>query len=241
MAATTRWKELTIVGTSTKSEPSPKTITVYGRLSFPTWTAQEAYDRNLKGDYPSKDVASAKPDFQLLLHEAQWEKLHKHMTEVFLPYCAEQEAKGEKRDALTQAEVQQLIDGLNGDLSAQTFNTPVKGVSEKSAEFAPEAVATLKCIGTAGGDIELKAIVQDETELAVPDPDLLSFPVILPINKTTHQMYPGANVAATLNLYAYHNGRHPGFSAGVTTAVFKSDNERFGGSVGVDEDEMFLD
>ena len=220
---------------------SPKTVTVYGRLSFPTWTAQEAYDRNMKGSYPTKDVASSSPDFQLLLNDTQWEKFMKHATEVFLPYCIEQEQKGEKRDALTTGEVAQLSDGLRGDLASQIFNSPVKVVSDKSAEFAPEALATLKCIGPKGGDVELKAIVNDESELAVPDPDLVSFPTILPLNKTVHQFYPGCNVAATLNLYAYHNGKHPGFSAGVTTAVFKSDNERFGGSVAIDEDEMFLD
>jgi hypothetical protein len=220
---------------------SPKAVTLWGRLSFPTWTAQEAYDRNLKGNYPSKDVASASPDFQLLLNDVQWAKFLKHATEVFLPYCAEQNKKGEKKDALEDREVKMLIDAITGDLSDQLVNTPVKAVSEKSAELAPEAVATLKCIGPKGGDIELKAIVNGEDELSVPDPDLLQFPVILPINKSVHQMYPGCNVAATLNLYAYRNGKNPGFSAGVSVAVFKSDNDRFGGSVSVDEDEMFLD
>lgn len=220
---------------------SPKAVTLWGRLSFPTWTAQESYDRNLKGSYPSKDVASASPDFQLLLNDVQWAKFLKHATEVFLPYCAEQHKKGEKKDALEDREVKMLIDAITGDLSDQLVNTPVKAVSEKSAELAPEAVATLKCIGPKGGDIELKAIVNGEDELSVPDPDLIQFPVIVPINKSVHQMYPGCNVAATLNLYAYRNGKNPGFSAGVSVAVFKGDNDRFGGSVSVDEDEMFLD
>lgn len=220
---------------------NPKAVTIWGRLSFPCWTAQEAYDRNLKGTYPSKDVASASPDFQLLVNDVQWERFLKHATDVFLPYCVEQEAKGEKRDNLTQVEATALADGLIGDLSAQMYNTPAKAVSDKSAELAPEAVATIKCIGPKGGEIELKAIVNGESELAVPDPDILSFPLILPINKTAHQMYAGANVAVTLNLYAYHNGKHPGFSAGCNVAVFKGDNDRFGGGVSVDEDAMFLD
>lgn len=219
----------------------PKQVTIWGRLSFPTWTAQEAYDRNLRGQFPSKDVASASPDFQLLVDDAQWGKLLKHINDVFLPYCVEQNSKGEKRDELTPDEVQMLRDGINGDLAKQMCNTPAKAVSEKSAEFAPEAVATIKCIGPKGGNITLKAIANNEGELAVPDPDLLSFPVILPIERTVHQMYPGANVAATLNLYAYRNGKLPGFSAGVSAAVFKADNDRFGGSVDVDEAEMFLD
>jgi hypothetical protein len=220
---------------------SPKNVTLWGRLSFPTWTAEEAYNRNLKGSYPSKDVASASPDFQLLLNDAQWQKFLKHATEVFLPYCAEQHTKGENKDALEPREVQLLIDGITGDLSAQIYNTPVKPVSDKSADLAPEAVATLKCIGPKGGVIEQKAIVNSEDELAVPDPDLLQFPVILPVNKTVHELYAGSNVAVTLNLYSYRNGKLPGFSAGVNAAVFKSDNDRFGGGVTIDEDEIFLD
>ena len=67
------------------------------------------------------------------------------------------------------------------DLENQTFNTPAKPVHEKTAELAPEAVATIKVIGPKGGDIEQKAIVHDEDELAVPDPDLIAFPVVRPI------------------------------------------------------------
>lgn len=219
---------------------SPKTVTIYGRLSFPSWTAKEAYDLSQKGQYPAKDVASAAPAFMLLVSQAQWEKFHNHVVNVFLPYCLEQHNKGEKKDALDPKEVKALVDGLS-DLPNQLYNTPAKVVHEKSAELAPDAVATIKAIGPKGGDIELKAIVNSEAELSVPDPDLIQFPAVRPINATVHQMYPGAYVAATLNLYAYHNGKHPGFSAGVSTAVFKMDGERFGGSVAVDEDAIFLD
>lgn len=219
---------------------SPKTVTIYGRLSFPCWTAQEAYDRNQKGTYPTADVASSSPDFQLLVSKTQWDVFLVHAKDVFLPYCISQHDKGEKKDSLDAKEVAALAAGLD-DLSNQVYNTPAKPVSEKSAELAPEAVATIKCIGPKGGDIELKAIVKNETELSVPDPDLISFPAVRPIGATVHSMYPGAYVAATLNLYAYHNGKHPGFSAGVTTAVFKMDGDRFGGSVAVDEDAIFLD
>lgn len=222
----------------------PKTVTIWGRISFPTFTAQEAYDRNLKGQYPSKDVASAAPDFTLLVTQAQWDLFHKKVVDEFLPYCADQHKKGEKKDALDPNEVRQLIAGLE-DLPNQIFNTPAKPVHEKTAGLAPEAVAAIKCIGPKGGDIQIKAIVSDESQLAVPDPDLLVSPdnkKVLPIGNTKFSMYPGAYVAATLNLYAYHNGKHPGFSAGVTTAVYKMDGgERFGGSVDVDEDAIFLD
>jgi hypothetical protein len=219
---------------------SPKTFTISGRLSFPSWTAQEAYDLSQRGQYPAKDVASAQPHFSMLVNQTQWAKFLKHVTDVFLPYCAEQFAKGEKKDALSPAEVKQLLDGLN-DLPNQVYNTPAKAVSEKSAELAPDAVATIKAIGPKGGDIDQKAIVNSDKELSVPDPDLLSFPAVRPIHVTVHQLYAGATVAATLNLYAYHNGKHPGFSAGVTTCVFKMDGDRFGGSIAVDEDEIFLD
>lgn len=219
---------------------APKRVTIYGRLSFPTFTADEAFARSQRGSYPAADVASAAPDFTLLLEQPQWEKFFKHATEVFLPYCAEQHKAGEKRDSLDAKEVKQLIAGLE-DLPNQVFNSPAKPVHEKTAPLMPEAVAGIKCIGGKGTDITLQAVVNSEDELAVPDPDLIQFPVLKPISATVHQMYPGAYVAATLNLYSYHNGKHPGFSAGVNTAVFKADAERFGGSISVDTDEIFLD
>lgn len=217
-----------------------KTVTIYGRLSFPSFTAKEAFDLSQKGSYPAADVASASPSFMLLVNDTQWTKFYKHATEVFLPYCAEQHKKGEKRDALDPKEVVALKACLD-DLANATLNTPAKPVHEKSAPLAPEAVATIKVIGTKGVDMDIKAIVNDESELSVPDPDILSFPIVKPIGQTVHQMYPGALVAVTLNLYAYHNGKHPGFSAGGNTPVFKANAERFGGSVDVDEDAIFLD
>ena len=220
---------------------NPKTVTIYGRLSFPTFTAKEAYDRSQKGSYPAADIASASPDFQMLVDQAQLDKLMKHVELEFFPYCIAQGAAGEKRDVLDSAEVKKLLAGLQGDLSDQTFNTPVKAVHEKTAPLAPEAVAAVKVIGSKGTDMELKAIVNSEDELAVPDPDLLQFPVIKPLSATVHSLYPGCYVAATLNLYAYHNGKHPGFSAGANVAIFKADGDRFGGGVAIDEDEIFLD
>jgi hypothetical protein len=219
---------------------SEKQITLGGRLSFPQFTAKEAYDNSQKGSYPAADVASAAPNFMLLLNDTQWTKFKKHALEVFLPYCEEQFKKGEKRDALSPADVKKLVVALE-DIENATVNTPAKVVSEKTLELAPETAGAIKCIGGKGTDIELKAIVNDESELSVPDPDILTYPVIKPIGATTHQMYAGCNVAATLNLYSYMNGKNPGFSAGVSVAVFKSDNERFGGSVGVDLDEIFMD
>lgn len=225
---------------STK-EKNPKVVTIYGRLSFPTFTADEAFARSQKGQYPAKSVAEAAPDFQLLLEQPQLDKLVNHIKDSFFPYCLEQSVKGEKRDVLDDKEIKKLLADITGDLSDQVYNTPVKAVHEKTAPLAPECVAAVKVIGNKGVDMELKAIVQDEEELKVPDPDLLTFPVIKPIGQTVHSMYPGAYVACTLNLYAYHNGKNPGFSAGGSTAVFKMDGERFGGGTSVDEDEIFAD
>ena len=225
---------------STKAK-DPKTVTIYGRLSFPTWTAKEAYDRSQSGSYPAASVDVAQPSFNLLVEQAQFDKLLNHVEQVFLPYCVEQSEKGEKRDVLDKAEVKKLLDGIKNDLADQTFNTPFKAVPEKTVEHAPEAVASIKAIGNKGVDIEQKAIVNSEDELAVPDPDLINFPVIKPIGQTVHSMYPGCYVAVTLNLYAYHNGKHPGFSAGASVAVFKADGDRIGGGTTVDEDEIFAD
>lgn len=223
------------------TEKNPKTVTFYGRLSFPTFTAKEAYERSMKGKYPAADVASASPDFQLIVEEAQLDKVRDHVIDVFFPYCIEQSTKGEKRDVLDAKEVKELTKQIKASDFDGPYNTPFKPVHEKTAELAPEAVATIKVIGNKGADIELKAIVNTEDELAVPDPDQISFPVIKPIGQTVHQMYPGAYVAVTANLYAYHNGKHPGFSAGAGVAVFKADGERFGGGKAIDEDEIFLD
>jgi len=225
----------------TTKQKNPKVVTIYGRLSFPTFTAQAAFERSQKGQYPAKSVAEAAPDFQLLLEQAQLDKLMNHITGEFFPYCIAQEQAGEKRDVLSDKEVAKLTADITGDLADQNFNTPIKPIHEKTAPLAPECVAAVKVIGNKGVDMELKAIVNEEDELKVPDPDLLKFPVIKPLHTTVHDMYPGCYVAVTLNLYAYHNGKNPGFSAGASTAVFKMEGERFGGGTSVDEDEIFAD
>ncbi len=221
---------------------NPKNVTIYGRLSFPTWTAQAAYDLSQKGKFPASSPAEAAPHFQLLVEDAQFNKLVDHVRNEFMPYSVEQEKQGEKRDSLDQGEWDLLMDQIDKKNFAKgVYNTPFKAIHEKTAPLAPEAVAAVKVTGTKGVDFDLKAVVNEESELAVPDPDLLKFPVIRPIHVTVHDMYPGAYVAATLNLYAYRNGKLPGFSAGASTAVFKADGERIGGGVGIDEDEIFLD
>lgn len=221
---------------------NPKTVTIYGRLSFPNFQHQQAVARNAKSKFPKADASEVSPDFNLLVEQTQLDKLVTHVKQEFLPYCAEQEKKGEKRDNLTDAQIKKVLKVIDsGDYEDQPPYIPMKAVGEKTAELAPEAVASIKVVGNKGVDIELKAIVNSEDELLVPDPDLLQFPAIKPIGQTVHQMYGGCYVAATLNLYAYISGALPGFSASSSVAVFKADGERFGGGVAVDEEEIFLD
>lgn len=221
---------------------SPKTVTIYGRLSFPNFNYQQAVQRNQKSQYPKADVADVAPDFNLLVESGQLDKLINHVKNEFLPFCVEQEKKGEKRDALSKADADRIIKLLDSqDWDAQPPYIPIKSIGEKTAELAPECLANVKVNGNKGQDIELKAVVNSEDELLVPDPDLLTFPVIKPITQTVHQMYGGCYVAATLNLYSFISGKLPGFSASASVAVFKADGERFGGGTAVDEDEIFAD
>ena len=223
---------------------NPKIVTIRGRLSFPNFSYAQAVARNAKSQFPKADAADVAPDFNLLLEQGQLDKLVKHVLDEFLPYCVEQEKKGEKRDALTQKEadrVRKLIE--EEDWENQPPYIPIKPVPPKTMELAPEALVSVKVVGNKGMDIEEKAIVRSEDELAVPDPDLVvpERGMILPIASTTHTLYGGCNAVATLNLYAFLSGKTPGFSASASVVVFHSDNDRFGGGVAVDEDAMFLD
>jgi hypothetical protein len=219
----------------------PKTVTIYGRLSFPNFSYDQAVKRNATSQY-AKDAADVTPDFNLLVEESQLNKLVTHLTDLFLPYCLEQEKAGQKRDNLTDAEVKKLLKALStADWETQPPYLCIKAVPEKTQVLAPEAVASIKVVGNKGVDIDQKAIVNSEDELSAPDGTQLVFPVIKPIGQTVHSMYGGCYVAATLNLYAFVSGKLPGFSASASTAVFKADGDRFGGGVAVDEDEIFLD
>lgn len=224
-------------------EVDPKVVTIWGRLSFPVWTAQDAHDKSQKGKYPSASPAEAQPNFNLLVEQKMLDKLRDHVVNHFMPHCAASFAKdGEKgKDALDPKEVKDLLAQIDGTDFDGVFNTPFKNLSEKSKDLAPECVASVKLIGNKGTDMELQAVVRKEDELLVPDPDQLSWPCLRPIGQTVHQMYPGCYVGVTVNLYAYHNGKLPGFSAGAQVAVFRDNADRFGGGVAVDAEEMFAD
>ena len=221
---------------------SPKNVTIYGRLSFPTFDYQQAVAKNAKSQYAKADPADVTPDFNLLLEQPQLDKLKKHILDEFLPYCVEQYTKGEKRDALEPKQADRIAKLIESeDWEAQPPYIPIKPVSEKTQALAPEALASVKIVGNKGTDILQQAIVQDESELAVPDPGRVDYPCILPIGQTVHSLYGGCYAAATLNLYAFVSGKAPGMSAAAGVCVFKADSDRFGGGVAVDEDEMFLD
>lgn len=220
---------------------SPKNVTIYGRLSFPTFDYTQAVAKNSKSSFP-KEAADVTPDFNLLVEQPQLDKLKAHVLNEFLPYCLEQHNKGEKRDALDQKQVDKIVKIIEAeDWDSQPPYIPIKPVPAKTTELAPEALASIKVTGNKGTDMIQQAIVQDESELAVPDPDRVDYPAILPIGQTVHSLYGGCYAAATLNLYAFVSGKLPGFSASAGVCVFKADGDRFGGGVAVDEDEMFLD
>lgn len=220
---------------------NPKTVTLYGRLSFPNFTHAQAVARNATSKFP-KAAEEVAPDFNLLVEDTQLAKFLDHLRNEFIPYCVQQEKDGEKRDALSDKDAKKLLKALDdADWETQPPYLAIKAVGEKTLALCPEAKASIKIVGNKATDIELKAIVNNEDELLVPDPDLLTFPVIKPIGQTVHQMYGGAYVAATLNLYAFVSGVLPGFSASASVAVFKTDGERFGGGVSVDEDDIFDD
>jgi hypothetical protein len=223
------------------AQKNPKTVTIYGRLSFPNFVYAAAVVRNQKSKFP-KPPEEVTPDFNLLVEQAQLDKLIAHVTNEFLPYCLDQESKGEKRDALDKKNVDKLMKLINGaDWENQPPYIPIKEIGDKTKALAPECVASIKVNGNKGVDVELKAIVNTEDELLIPDPDQLTWPVIKPIGQSVHTMYAGAYVACTLNLYVFISGALPGFSASASTAVFKADGDRLGGGVAVDEDEIFLD
>lgn len=217
-------------------------VTIYGRLSYPVFSHKAAVERNQKGKFPKDDPTKVAPEFHLLVEQAQLDKLVKHLEDVFIPYTVERSKAGEKRNALTQKEADRLLDWLaNQDWELQPPYMPIKMVPEKTVDMAPEAVASIKVMGRQGEDLTLKAIVNEEDELVVPDSDILQFPIIKPLSATVHEMYGGCYVAATLNLYAFVSGKLPGISASAPTAVFKADGDRFGGSTEIDEDEIFAD
>lgn len=225
-------------------DKNPKQLTIKGRLSFPRFTHKEAVAANDKSKFKKADPNDVSSEFNLLIEQDQLDKIKDHIINVFLPYVKEQNAKKEKRDALNPKLIQKIEDKIKAeDWDGSPF-LPMKPVSEKNAESAPEAVASVKITGPKGADVTLKARVEGEEQLVIPDPDILSWPTIVPLDKSIFTMYAGAYVAATLNLFAFESSSTVnGISAGANTAVYLGNLEgaRFGGGTDVDEDEIFMD
>jgi len=229
----------------TTNATSPKTVTIRGRLSFPRFTHAEAVAANKKSKFPKAKEEDVSSEFNLLVEQEQLDKLKDHIRNVFVPYVEENYAKDPKsKDSLDPKTVKKLLDKLdNDDWDGAPF-LPIKSISEKNQEAAPEAVASIKITGPKGADVSLKAAVYDEGQLLVPDGDILSYPVIKPIGQTVFQMYAGAYVAATMNLFAFFSSTTVnGVSAGANTAVYLGniEGERFGGGSDIDEDAIFMD
>ena len=220
-------------------------VTIHGRISFPTWTYQAALKRDLTSNFPKADKADVTPEYNLLVEQDQLDKLTNHILNVFLPFVEEQQKKGEKRNALEPAIVAKIRKWVEaGDWTDAPPNMPIKPIHEKTQLLAPECVASIVCKGNKGTDITLKGAVYDETQLAVPDPDVLTYPVIKPLAQTVLDAYPGAYAATTLNLYSYFSNKaNYGMGAGGATLVVKGNvtADRFGGGSDLDEEAIFLD
>lgn len=213
-----------------------KNVTVSGRLSFPVWTMARAIQLNAKSEWPVEDERVA-CTFNMFLEQDQLDKLVDHIKDTFLPWVVSQDGK---KGGLPQKEVNKLLKTLDeGDWAETPYNLFIKGMREKDLEVAPEAVAFIKVKGTAGQNLVQKAVVYDENELTVPL-EIDAFPAIVPISQSVHELYAGALVATTLNLYCFMSGKNPGIAAGAPAVVFKDDAEQIGGSK-LDEDEIFLD
>lgn len=216
-------------------------VTTYGRLSFPAWTAEQAYKNSLTSDYPVASPAEAAPSIVLLLDETQQQVVVDGIKKA-IETAVEADAKGEKY-GLKPADAKSLLAQLDEEGFAGVHNLPIKPVNEKSQALAPDTVVQLTAKGYKGKDLVQKAIVRSENELAVNDGSVVKFPLILPIDESVHELYPGSYATVTIGLRPYYIGKVAGIAADIAqdTVVFKSNADRFGGGAELDVDAMFLD
>lgn len=221
----------------------PQNITIRGRLSWPNWTYADALKQNVKSKFPKKDD-EVRPSFNLLLTQARTQRLVTHLTDVFLPWCAEQEKNGGK-SGLSAAHIKKLNRILaDQDWEADGVMGLIYNVHEKTKELAPEAVSSVKVNGFKGRDLDLQAVVKSEADVKAPADDLIipDRGLILPVNDTKLELYPGSVVAATINLFAFVSANQPGITANTSTAIFVEHDDRFGGGGAlIDEDSVFMD
>lgn len=232
--------------TAAKNVTSAKNVTMKGRLSFPRFFIKDAIEANKKSKFPKANDSEVSTEFNLLLEQAAVDKFNKHVLDHFLPYVEEQFAKDPKnRDALEP----KLVDKIRKFIEAEDWSDqppffPIKTLTEKNQEAAPECVASLKVMGRKGADVDLQATVFEPGQLLVPDPDILTYPVRKPIGQTVFEPYAGAYYTATLNLYAFYNSNANygiGAAASIAFHMGNLEGERFGGGGVVNEDEIFAD
>lgn len=218
---------------------NPNVVSIRGRLSFPTLTVAEAKIRNTRSSFPKADDKIA-PEFQVLVTELQLDKFVKHINDVYLPWLEAQIKNGEQK--YKDVKPAKLIALLKSrDWADQPPYIPIKVVNEATQKLAPEAVASIKVSGYAGRDIIQKAIVRGPDDEFDPSTVRAKYPAIVPIDDTNFELYAGAEVGVTLDLYAFQAAGMPALKSSATTLVFRADAERFGGGVDVDEDALFDD
>ena len=222
---------------------------VRGAVTYSDFTMVAAHKSNNRANMDPKfkkkdeDVA---PTAQLLLDQVQLDKFIKMIREQYIPAAKTRGAAGEKRDAFDDKSIAKILKALDewekdGESDAPP-HLPIKKTYAKTLEIAPWAVATVKFTGTKGRDMELLARVNDEDELKVPDAKLLSFPTLVPVERSVHDLYPGAWAYATLNLSGFFGTTSNfGISAYANTVVFLEDRDRLAGGAGLDEDDIFMD
>jgi hypothetical protein len=224
----------------------PNDYVLSGRLSYPAFTMPEALALNENGKKEYKKTADkVKTHYNLLVTEAQLNKLLAYVTSEFLPYVETVgKEKGNEKGGLEKP----MLTKLKRMIEAQDWEVDpivgfIKPVSKKTAELAPEAVATVKVNGMKGQDVTRRAIVHDVSELVnqVDVPPIPARGLPLPVGDTNLELYPGAVCAAPINLYAYVTGSTPSITAsGPTCILVNSNAERFGGGGEIDEDELFM-
>jgi hypothetical protein len=223
-----------------------KNVNVRGAITYSQFTMDQALAANERSQYKESDLSKVAPVVQLLLDKINQDKVIAHIRDVYLPETLKRHAAGEKRDVFEKKIVDKILKALEGGEAdgweSAPPHLPLKKVYHKTKDVAPWAVATLKITGSKGRDFEQLARVNDETELKVPDPDLLSYPVLRPIGATVHELYPGAWAYSTLNLSGYFaNAGNFGISAYANQIVFLEDRDRLAGGTFLDEDDIFLD
>lgn len=223
-----------------------KKFNARGAITYSQFTMDAALKANEKSQYAKTNLSEVAPVVQFLLDQVQLDKLIAHIKDVYLPEAVKRSAAGEKRDAFDAKLAKKIEQALSEGQAENWENVPpylpIKKVYAKTLDIAPWAVGTLKITGSAGRDIEQLARVRDESELKVPDPGLIQFPALVPINQSVHELYPGAWAHATINLSGYYqNPGNFGISAYSNTITFLEDRDRLGGGFGVDEDDIFMD